>query len=167
MTGLFKMDAISLKQIRNIGRNTMAISMGSSSGQTEVVTTKPLKIMHLPPNSKISIGVFDVSKRPYFDCDFKLKPHSLKNIATKSFTKAASPVVFRNYISYANDEAFKNLNVIDNEFYVSAAKNMGKKAFRGKKEKIRACDHKGRQTCDNCPVYPFQQPNSFFIKVIR
>ena len=166
-TGIFNAAATTLQQVRMAGRNSVMMSMSSSSGSAAITTTKPIKITHLPPNSNVAIGVFDISKRPFFDCDFKLKPTSLKNLKTKTFTKDDSPVVFRNYLSYSNTENSTAPKTIDNEFYIASAKNVSRSTFRGKNEALRACDDKGRRTCDYCPVYPFQQPNTFFIKIRR
>ncbi len=70
-----------------------------------------------------------------YDCEFN---NGLWNEAVqkRTFSKEASPLIFRNYLVYAKDEQFTDPLIIDDEFYVSSAEFVSGSAYWGKPQKV-------------------------------
>ncbi len=83
----------------------------------------------------------------------------------KSFTKDASPSVFRNFLTYSYDEKFVNERTIENEWYVSKMTQMKAKNFFGKKTKVKIkVKTKGKKASQNVKVYdsPYKKGTSYY-----
>jgi hypothetical protein len=152
--------------VNNVISNTVSLASGTKATMSEMTTAKPKKIVHVPPRSAVSVNTFNIQSTPFYDCDFKLRYSSAKNLKVKTFDKASSPAVFRNYITYSDNANADNYKIVDNEFYVSSIKNVSYQTFEGKSKIVTICTKRGEEYEVYKPSYPYRQPNSFFIQVV-
>jgi hypothetical protein len=151
--------------VTSIVGKTMSVVSNSKTTFGETTKTKPKKVVHIPAKSSLEVNNFSIQGTAYFNCDFKIKAPLLKNMVTKTFDKTTSPTVFRNYITYSDNVQLDNIKTIDNEFYVSSVKNIRKKYFFGKRERLKICTIENKTKRINIYPFPYKQANSFYIRV--
>ncbi len=159
-------DALSNFKLRNTyGNSISTTSQGKKSGVISSSKYKPKKILHIPPKSGILVSKFSLTKDPFFNCDFNMSKLNGKSPKSKSFQKNDSPLKFRNYLTYSNNETFLKTRTIDNEFYISQALFMKENVFFGKSITEKECDINGNKKNQTKSTYPFKKSNNFFIKL--
>jgi len=117
------------------------VSSGVSKTSAESVTTKPEKVTFIPPKSSSKKVSFYLMPQDYFtlsknkketEVPYSVKPKKKATVYVDSYTNDNTPVSFRNYIAISGSEDATSFVFIDNEFYVSAVREMSLKHFRGK-----------------------------------
>lgn len=107
-------------------------------GRTTGITTKEKQIVCIPANAYKVISEYTVSPRFVKTCvrskDF---PRSTANVA--SYSESSSPVKFKNRIAYSFDSDCKNLQHVENSFYVSGVTNYSNKAATEKVKEQTDC----------------------------
>jgi hypothetical protein len=113
----------------------------ASKTSAESVTTKPEKVTFIPPKSSSKKVSFYLMPQDYFtlsknkketEVPYSVKPNKKATVYVDSYTKNNTPVSFRNYIAISGSEDATVFVFVDNEFYVSAVREMSLKHFRGK-----------------------------------
>lgn len=96
-------------------------------GQSHGITTKEKLIVCIPAHAYKVISEYKVSPRFVKTCErSKDFPKRTANVA--NYSESSSPVKFKNRIAYSFDSDCKNLQHIENSFYVSSVTNYSKKA---------------------------------------
>lgn len=96
-------------------------------GHTSGITTKEKQIVCIPAHAYKVISEYKVSPRFVKTCESsKDFPHHTATVA--SYSEGNSPVKFKNHIAYSFDSDCRNLQHIDNSFYVCGVTNYSKKA---------------------------------------
>lgn len=107
-------------------------------GRTTGITTKEKQIVCIPANAYKVISEYNVSPRFVKTCvrskDF---PRNTANVA--NYSESSSPVKFKNRIAYSFDSDCKNLQHIENSFYVSGVTNYSNKAATEKVKEQTDC----------------------------
>jgi hypothetical protein len=134
-------------------------------GTFNTETVKPERVTFLPPKAIIY-------KSSYFltDDDVTSSPKGLGSVSskerrpdnskkyfikyTKSFSKASSPLVFRNFVTYSTQESFAEEKYINDEFYVNEIKYINTKYFKLYKTA------KGKEFF----VYPYEKGIYFYLE---
>ncbi|NOX47779.1 MAG: hypothetical protein GXO89_12460 [Chlorobi bacterium] len=111
----------------------------SNTGGVSVSTTiKVERITFIPPKSNYYRSQFYILAINYFKLDVKTnynevkrndKPKKKTKVYEKSFSKENSPILFRNFLTFSLFEDFNTEFYVDNEFYISAIKEMDRKHF--------------------------------------
>jgi hypothetical protein len=105
-------------------------------GQSHGVTTKEKQIVCIPAHAYKVINEYKVSPRFVKTCE-RTKDFPKRTAIVASYSEGSSPVKFKNRIAYSFDSDCKNLQHIENSFYVSGVTNYSKKAAVQKvREKI-------------------------------
>ena len=96
-------------------------------GQSHGITMKEKLIVCIPAHAYKVISEYKVSPRFVKTCErSKDFPKRTANVA--NYSESSSPVKFKNRIAYSFDSDCKNLQHIENSFYVSSVTNYSKKA---------------------------------------
>lgn len=107
-------------------------------GRTTGITTKEKQIVCIPANAYKVINEYNVSPRFVKTCvrskDF---PRSTANVA--NYSESSSPVKFKNRIAYSFDSDCKNLQHVENSFYISGVTNYSNKAATEKVKEQTDC----------------------------
>lgn len=107
-------------------------------GRTTGITTKEKQIVCIPANAYKVISEYNVSPRFVKTCvrskDF---PRNTANVA--SYSESSSPVKFKNRIAYSFDSDCKNLQHVENSFYISGVTNYSNKAATEKVKEQTDC----------------------------
>jgi len=110
----------------------------ASSSSFESKAVKPERITFIPPKSVIYKSTYFLTDKDYADKTGSIqslekradKPKRKKTtVYTKSFSKANSPIVFRNFMTISTSENFNNESYIDNGFFVHEIKLIDKRHF--------------------------------------
>lgn len=96
-------------------------------GQSHGVTTKEKQIVCIPAHAYKVISEYKVSPRFVKTCE-RTKDFPKRTAIVASYSEGSSPVKFKNRIAYSFDSDCKNLQHIENSFYVSGVTNYSKKA---------------------------------------
>ena len=96
-------------------------------GQSHGVTTKEKQIVCIPAHAYKVISEYKVSPRFVKTCE-RTKDFPKRTAIVASYSEGSSPVKFKNRIAYSFDSDCKNLQHIENNFYVSGVTNYSKKA---------------------------------------
>lgn len=113
----------SLSSIFGAVSNTNTSSTMSSTGQS--VSFAEVGLVVIPPNTYKYFYEYNIVDGVFRDCDLLLFPKK-KDIKTLSFSKSNSPYIFSNIISYSLENQ-DEVNIIENEFYVSEVTNYPEK----------------------------------------
>lgn len=106
---------------------TMVSGASQLLANTTGVTTKEKEIVCIPANSYKVISKYTVSPKFIQTCNRKQDfPSSTAKVAT--YTEDNSPVKFKNRIAYSFDNSCKDLQHVENGFYISGVTNYSKKA---------------------------------------
>ena len=107
-------------------------------GRTTGITTKEKQIVCIPANAYKVISEYNVSPRFVKTCvrskDF---PRNTANVA--NYSESSSPVKFKNRIAYSFDSDCKNLQHVENSFYISGVTNYSNKAATEKVKEQTDC----------------------------
>lgn len=107
-------------------------------GRTTGITTKEKQIVCIPVNAYKVISEYNVSPRFVKTCvrskDF---PRNTANVA--NYSESSSPVKFKNRIAYSFDSDCKNLQHVENSFYISGVTNYSNKAATEKVKEQTDC----------------------------
>ncbi len=99
------------------------IAKGNSTG----ITTKEKQIICIPAHAYKVISEYKVSPRFIKTCErAKDLPRSSVNVA--NYSESSSPVKFKNRIAYSFNSDCKDIQHIENNFYISSVTNYSKKA---------------------------------------
>jgi len=137
------------------------------------VSVKEERIAFIPPKSKLKQNKFYIFPFSSFDLPKTTKIKEIKRfdnpkketkVYEKSYSKDDSPLIFRNFLTFAITEEFHNEFYVDNEFYINKISEMDLRNF----EKIKK-DEYGRITVNeyNDPIYisPYYTNTSFFVRI--
>lgn len=133
-------------------------------GSVYTVESKPEQVSFIEPGTIVSRRFSPIEaqyEHIFNEVDFDVEscsssPKKTVKVYSESFEKSASPLQFRNFLTFSFDQAFTTAFSIDTEFYVSKISKMPKKHFE-----------LYRPAYSNSITYPFEQSNSFFIKLSR
>ncbi len=117
------------------------------------------RIVCIPPKSAQIVNGFSLINSIYRDCVLYRFPSSKQEFYVE-FKKDNTPFSFRNRISYAFDENFKDLKIFENDFFVNKISNFTETNFI-KYEKLSFCNDSSNIEIQ---MSPFYKPSSFFIK---
>lgn len=125
-------------------RPGLKLSQGYSvTGSTKL---KPERITFIPPQSNYYRTQFYINPNSYFILDVPAEsrevsrndnPRKKTIIYEKVCTKATSPLIFRNFLTFSLSEDFDHEFYVDNEFFLSKIMEMNFKHFKfivGKKD---------------------------------
>jgi hypothetical protein len=116
----------------------MSLSIGSNTGTSETVITRPERITFIPPQSYYGKAQYYILPDKGLKLDIrsestvvprKDKPNKETEIYQAKFDRTNSPVVFRNFITLSTTEDFEEEFYIDNEFYVGSIEEMERMHF--------------------------------------
>lgn len=96
-------------------------------GQSHGITTKEKQIVCIPAHAYKVISEYKVSPRFVKTCE-RSKDFPKRTVNVANYSESSSPVKFKNRIAYSFDSDCKNLQHIENSFYVSSVTNYSKKA---------------------------------------
>lgn len=96
-------------------------------GHTSGVTTKEKQIVCIPAHAYKVISEYKVSPQFLKTCD-RDKDFPRRTATVANYSESSSPVRFKNRIAYSFDRECKDLQHIENSFYVSGVNNYSKKA---------------------------------------
>lgn len=126
------------------------------------VSVKPEQVSFIPPQSTIYKSQYMI--QPGIDATFSSNARKitidlpLRNrlivALERSFNKSTSPVVFRNFMTFATISDFSNRFFVDNEFFVSSIVEMKYKTFRGNYPDVGKGTHQ---------VSDFMSPGDFYL----
>lgn len=118
--------------------SSLATNGTKQRGASKSVVIKEKSMVCIPPNASKEINEYLISDSHIRNCDKKQEyPRRKSNSVT--YSKDDSPLVFKNRIAYTFDSTGKNLNYIDNEFWVSELINYSRKEAVTKK-KYQECE---------------------------
>ena len=107
---------------------TTASALGKLlKGQSHGVTMKEKQIVCIPAHAYKVISEYKVSPRYVKTCE-RSKDFPKNTATVASYSESSSPVKFKNRIAYSFDSDCKNLQHIENSFYVSGVTNYSLKA---------------------------------------
>lgn len=152
VTGLNYLDLIQTNKIT--ATNTFGIM--SSSGFS--VSFNEEKIVCIPSYTSKSITEYHINETLFRDCDLFKYPNK-KQIKSKSFSKAQSPLVFSNRISYTIGKS-DELITFENEFYVSEISNFPESEMFFSK-KFEYCGQKSEEVLT---YFKYSAADKFYIK---
>lgn len=152
--------------------NSLMMAFTNSINVSSSETIKPEKITFIPPKSNyirsqfflLPITVFKVKKYPEIIAMEKLNSSNQSiNIPTKSYSKADTPLLFRNFLTLSYTEGFDKEFYVDNEFYISSVKKVPESQFAGyrKNSNRYELDENGKRILFS----PFQKGTSFYLKM--
>lgn len=131
----------------------------SASGQS--VSYNEEKIVNIPPKASKYIVEYAINNSLYRNCDLYKYP-TKKQINTKSFTKADSPIAFSNKIAYYIDTP-DQLIKFDNSFFVSEITNYPEsEAFYSKKD-----ENCGQISITKSYYFNDKSPDKFYMKYVK
>ena len=96
-------------------------------GQSHGVTTKKKQIVFIPAHAYKVISEYKVSPRFVNTCK-RTKDVPKRSAIVANYLEGSSPVKFKNRIANSFDSDCKNLQHIENSFYVSSVTNYSMKA---------------------------------------
>jgi hypothetical protein len=143
----------------------------SSSGvkKTYVTTTTENTVdtpeqatLTIPANTHRNINGYQLISRLYSTCEL-LKYPNPADVKALTFTKANSPFVFYNIISYTAGGVSRT---VENNFYISQITNLPEKMMLTKFKTTNCPDETGPFSPKSIDIYVFKDasPNSFFFK---
>ncbi len=92
------------------------------------------RIIVIPPKTRKLIMRYVINNSYINDCDLPKYP-SRKKVTSVEYTKAASPIVFSNTISYKKKSS-ETLTVLNHEFYVKSITNYPAGEFYGSRKAV-------------------------------
>ena len=104
---------------------SIAVTGGSTVASGHSVSFTEKKLICIPPHTSKIFSEYNINESLYRNCDLYLYP-SKKEVKTKEFTKADSPFVFSNRISYILGKTGTNV-LLENEFFISEITNYPEK----------------------------------------
>ncbi len=134
------------------------------------------RITFIPPSSNYYRSQFYIFPISFFKsetkADFEVVPRNddpdeTTNVYKVDFTKANSPLVFRNFLTFSTTEDFETEFYVDNEFYINEILEMDKRHFehyRRDKTKVGKwyiSDANGNPI----PFSFFEKPSSFYLRI--
>ena len=140
-------------------------SVSESSGSVTESKIKIERLTFIPPKSNYYRSQFHLLPLVFYGFDLSSESQEvIKNgtqkektkIYYKDFSKAESPLVFRNFLAFSLTEDFNTEFYVDNEFYLSNMKEMDYRHFKYLEK-----DNKGKQIY----VRPFKKQTSFYLMV--
>lgn len=157
--------------IWGFGNNQSYISSNSlttTGAETHSSTFKPERITFIPPKSTFSCSRFYLLPVDYYKLNTKAasrtsvarndNPKLKTTVYEEKFDHSTTPLVFRNYLAFSFTENLTSFFFIDNEFYLTAVKEMDYRHYRGR---CLGKDEKGKQQFEK----PFKKPTSFYISI--
>lgn len=127
-------------------------------GQSHGVTTKEKQIVCIPAHANKVISEYKVSPRFVKTCE-RTKDFPKRTATVASYSESTSPVKFKNRIAYSFDSDCKNLQHIENSFYVSGVTNYSKKAAVEKVHEKTDCYSTRKQKRE---YFKIGGPNKFY-----
>ena len=127
-------------------------------GQSHGVTTKEKQIVCIPAHAYKVISEYKVSPRFVKTCE-RTKDFPKRTATVASYSEGSSPVKFKNRIAYSFDSDCKNLQHIENSFYVSGVTNYSKKAAVEKVREKTDCYSTRKQKRE---YFKIGGPNKFY-----
>lgn len=138
-------------------QNTM--SFASSSGLS--VSYNEEKIIIIPSKASKVITEYNINETLYRDCDLFKYPRK-KQIKSKNFSKADSPIVFSNRIAYFVGLT-TNLIKFENEFYVSEISNYSEDEIT----ESRYDEFCGQKNLSTTKYFKNNSPDKFYIRYVK
>lgn len=137
---------------------TASASTGSSKVRSNGVTTKEKQILCLPPHTYKTVSEYTVSPKVVKTCNKALDfPKTTATAA--SYSEAESPVQFTNILAYSFDKECKDVQRVQNDFYVSNVTNYSEEAAVEKvKEKVDCYDRSKKKVSR----FKIGGPNKFY-----
>lgn len=146
---------MNLLQTNLISASSSSSSMGSSGSS---VSYNEEKIVCIPPHTAKIISEYNINGYLFRDCDL-LKYPTKKEVKSKNFSKATSPIIFSNNLTYqlAQSEA---KNKVQNEFYVSEITNLPESEMYSSTFE----EYCGKKSLIKTKFALKQSPDNFFIQ---
>ncbi len=136
----------------------------------ETTTSSSIKlerITFIPPKSNYYRSQFYLMPGDGYNMDLNCKktnlprndkPKMKTTVYSEVFTMTNSPLRFRNYLAFTFKENSTQIFFVDNEFYLSSAKEMDYRHFRGKSTES---DENGDKTYEK----PYKKSTSFYMNI--
>ena len=103
----------------NTAQATSSVGLTASSGRSTSYNEE--KVICIPSKTSKIITEYKINESLYRDCDLFKYP-TKKQVKSKKFSKAESPIVFSNRIAYTIEQS-DNLIKFENEFYIAEISN--------------------------------------------
>jgi len=137
-------------------------TVGSMSASGYSISFNEEKIVCIPPKTSKVIAEYSIKEFLYRDCDLIRYPKNKKQITSKYFSKADSPLVFGNRIAYTVGHS-ADLMKLENEFYIAEISNYPEREI---------IDSKYDEFCGEKAPYETKYfkdtaPDKFYIKYVK
>lgn len=138
-----------------------------SAGVSNATKTKDERITFIPPKAKYSRSQFYIIPKSFIkldknglSIDVPLREDSKKTtrVLYKEYSKAETPRVFRNFLTFSLTEDFIKEFYVDNEFYISKILEMDKNNFYGNAPRYTR-PHYGQE------ILPYRDSRYFYINL--
>jgi hypothetical protein len=152
VNGINYLDLIQTNRIQA----TSSVGFMTSSGYA--ISYNEEMVICIPSKTSKVIAEYNINETQYRDCDL-IKYPTKKQIKSKFFTKAESPLVFSNRIAYTVDQSDKIIK-FENEFHVTEISNYPEsEMFEFKYDEF--C---GQRSMTKTKYFKFDSPDKFYIK---
>ena len=116
------------------------------------------KIIHIPAKTSKVIAEYGINSTLFRDCDLLRYP-TKSQIKSKFFTKADSPIIFSNRISYSVGQSGERIK-FENEFYVNEVTNYPEKEMLETKSE----EFCGQKSMTKSRYFKDVAPNKFYLR---
>jgi hypothetical protein len=155
VTGINYLDLLQTNRIQT----TSSVGLITSAGYS--ISYNEEKVICIPSKTSKIITEYNINGSLYRDCDLFKYP-TKKQIKSKSFSKAESPIVFSNRIAYTVGQS-DNLIKFENEFYVSEISNYPEREIT----ELRQEEFCGKKSTTKTKYFKDVSPNKFYIKYTK
>jgi hypothetical protein len=131
-------------------------SASTQSSNSRTLHAKPL--LQVPPRAAIVIGGLSAVPTRLFHCDLE-KWRSSKP-ATVAFTEEASPLKFRQFLTYSRRPDGSDARTIDHAFWVEKVSNMSLASFQGNRVRDESC---GRKLATSHGAMPYAKAGNLYV----
>lgn len=144
----------------------------STKGVSVSTKVKQERITFIPPKSKYQRSQFYIlpisfhsldKKGPYTEEKLREGSPRITKVYYMEFSKEASPLVFRNFLTFSLTEDFKDEFYVDNEFYISKILELDEASFFQRAGYGNTPRH--TRTAEYYEKLPYRDRRSFFIKL--
>jgi hypothetical protein len=155
VTGINFLDLLQTNRIQA----TSGVGLMSSSGYS--ISFNEEKVVCVPAKTSKMITEYNINDYLYRDCDLFKYP-TKKQVKSKSFTKADSPIIFSNRITYTIEQSEEKVK-FENEFYVSEISNYPEGEFFESKYD----EYCGQKSTTTTRYFKNASSDKFFIKYTK
>lgn len=155
VTGINYLDLLQTNRIQASNSVGLVTSTGYSISYNEE------KVICIPPKTTKIITEYIINESLYRNCDLFKYP-TKKEIKSKSFSKAESPLVFGNRIVYTIGESDNHIK-FENEFYVAEISNYPESEMLESRNE----EYCGQKSMTPTTFYKDVTPDKFFIKYTK